>query len=192
MLDTISLEVISESIERPIISRDTIEVLTGPLWQSFDSKNPTKVLVGLDPAYLEGTTLQVRLNVTDDLDTNSVGLLLSFYVLADGNIGGVFTQGDLVNIPLEATSIVTDIPIFNALGQITGYSPGIEISNLLTKHFQIGDNFNLTRTFNLTIISSNGSEVSGDFSFTFVPQDELDRRVCWLESYFECKDYFQN
>lgn len=189
--------VLSEQVSMDVVSRDTIGVEKGIMYKKYEDGNDLiSLYVGLDKEFLEDTELRIKFTVKDGLQPvrDTVGFLfISMLDESQGYSNNTVSlpHYDTVPIPKQQTKIVDNIPTFDENGRITGYSSGLELQRVKIKQLQIYNNWDVTRDFEITIISSNGSMVKGDFSLRFVTDEEYEKRQCWLNGTYDCKDYFE-
>ncbi|MEO1012147.1 MAG: hypothetical protein AAFX53_12625 [Bacteroidota bacterium] len=188
--------VIGEEFSMEIVSRDTLGFESGILYNRFENDSSLiNLYVGLDEEYLEDTRLRMIFETTDNLkpDIDSVGFL--FISMRgpnlDNNDDVLFYENDTISIPKSYTKIVENIPTFDEKGKITKLSKGLEFQRVRIKQLQIYDTWDVTRDFRITLISNNGSVVKGEFSIRFVSDEVYEKRQCWLNGTYECKDFFE-
>ncbi|MDC6350721.1 hypothetical protein PP178_04090 [Zeaxanthinibacter sp. PT1] len=173
------------------VSRDTVDLVIGNLWAPYEEKNTSDILVGI-PHEMVSDTMYVSIRVRDSLPSEEYGLVVTGLMDEDGYIYESSTDnGDFRVLPEYKN--LTQVPIYDDMGKVASYSPGIDMTNFLYRQYQIAPDRQLIRSFTMTITNQDKSvSISADFDINFVEYQLWEGRQCWLAGEKECEDLYQN
>lgn len=184
-LDAITGDTINTTSVINEISRDTLSITSGPIWLPFDTSNEVSLQVGLKKEFINpDLDITIEVNVVDNIPVSS-GLLFTSLKYDDVTLA---TDSDVI-ITDAIYVIATDIPKYNVNGRVINETDGIVIPRFAVRQFFVSD-VDLTREFELTITTSDGSVVVAPFSIKFVDTQIYNDRQCWLNGEPQCKDLF--
>jgi len=197
VVDSISNDTISSNYELVEISRDTVEVKTGPIYWPFRANDNAlfmQIYVGVNMETVNKDEVSIKIeNILGNPNETQTSLSLRDPSDPFGKNGAhvvtlAMTQEN--HLPENYYEEVDDVPLYNEEGKIIGYQPGIklflfdlfkEYEGLNEQHFK----------YRFTIRTSSTSSVSIEFPVIFVPRNIYDDRQCWLANESGCEDLFE-